>query len=90
MWARAKEFLQFCTALTVLPLDDHPKSLRNEPVCVESVAAHMQGGGVRNTPTASTCFRRLYLPESYTTVEVLRERFELAFTHMSTDGFRYE
>lgn len=89
-WEHARDFLQFCTASTVLPLADHPKSLRHEPISVESVPARLPGGGLMNTPTASTCFRRLYVPESHTTVEVLRDRFELAFSHMQTDGFRYE
>ena len=84
----ARQLLQFCTAFSVLPPDDHDKSLRRKPIRVSSVPPDAEGGSELNTPTASTCGRELYVPE-YPTLAALKERFEFAFEHMGTSGFQY-
>lgn len=86
---QARELLQYCTALSVLPPAWHDKSLQRHPIRVCSVAAWEEGGSADNTPTASTCTRTLYVPEAYASVAAMVERFEKAFEHQSTSGFRY-
>ena len=85
---RAKQFLQFTTAMSVLPPDDHGKSLRGQPIRVLSVALGAEGGDQQNTPQSSTCGRELYIPESYPNREWMVERLEKVFEHLG-DGFRY-
>ena len=87
-WQWRRQLLQFATAFSVLPPDDHDKSLKHKPIKVCSVPPDAEGGSPLNTPTASTCVRELYVPE-YPSIDAMKERFELAFKHMSTSGFQY-
>ena len=74
---------------SVLPPDEHDKSLSKRPVTVLSVPPDAEGGRADNTPTASTCARQLFIPEAYTSVAALAERFEYAFEHAAESGFQY-
>lgn len=88
-WARTHAFLQFCTALTVLPPDEHGQSLRHRPIRVYSVPPDAEGGTAQSLPTASTCGRTLYLAATYADTAMMRARFDVALDHMAGSGFGY-